>query len=114
MSETIIVASKLPYDLIIRLQDTFYTLNGCLKSRDKIDQVHFSYAPETIGTTKIPKDFWDAWVAKHQEFIPYKKGFIFAQKKISKVIDEGKDKASLKTGLERMDKEAGKKEDGKQ
>lgn len=98
MNDTIIVACKLPHGIILEVGKQKIELKGSMQLGRS--QTPFFMSAQMVGLTKVPRDFWEAWLKDHQDFIPYKKGFIFAADKKKKVLDEAKEKETLLHGLE--------------
>ncbi|CAI3933495.1 unnamed protein product [Commensalibacter communis] len=92
MNDILVVGCKLPFGVHLDLDGKRVTLNGAMKSENG-----------EVGLTQLPKDFWESWLAKHQDFAPVTTGHIFAAKSQKKAIAEGKEKGDLKTGLEPVD-----------
>lgn len=102
MSDDVLVACKLPHGIYLNVGKQRIKLNGVMHSRHL--EVPFFMAPmKAVGLTKVPRDFWDAWIKDHQEFEPVKKGLIFASDKKKRLLDEADEKSDLKSGLERID-----------
>lgn len=102
MSDDIVVACKLPHGIYLDVGKQRIQLNGVMQS-GRVHAPFFMAPSNAVGLTKVPRDFWEAWVQEHQEFMPFKKGLIFASDKKKKVLDEASEKTSLKSGLERID-----------
>lgn len=98
MTDTVIVACKLPHGVILEVGKQKVELKGSIQLGRS--QTPFLMAPQMVGLTKVPRDFWEAWLKDHQEFAPYKKGLIFAADKKKKALDEAKEKEVLQHGLE--------------
>lgn len=92
---TITVACKLPNGLVLNLGDTKVVLKG---ARDR-------EAVAGFGLTEVDEGFWSTWTTQHKDFVPLKKGMIFAQPKAASAAAEAKEKKDIKTGLEGMDPE---------
>lgn len=101
MTDTVIVACKLPHGIILEVGKEKVELKGSMQLGRS--QTPFYMAAQIVGLTKVSKDFWEAWVKEHQEFVPYQKGFIFAADKKKHVLDEAKEKETLRHGLEPID-----------
>lgn len=57
-------------------------------------------------TPNVPADFWAAWVKENADYIPYKRGMIFAQGEAASAKAQARELyAEVKTGLEPMDRE---------
>ncbi len=98
MSDIVIVVCKLPHGIILEVGRKKIKLKGSMQLG------HFylsiSILSQIVGLTKVPKDLWEAWIKDHQEFMPYKKGLIFAVDKKKRILDEAKEKEALFHGLE--------------
>jgi hypothetical protein len=127
-SQTVTVASKLPWDLELKLYD----------KRKESEQVHGMYREyfkyyhrvgsptylisgvsynKNLGdngkkiesgyslTHNIPKAFWDEWLEQNKEGDFCKNGMIFAHTDLASVRSEGAEKASLRSGMERLDRD---------
>lgn len=101
MAETVIVACKLPHGIILEVGKEKVELKGSMHLGRP--QTPFYMASQIVGLTKVSRDFWEAWVKQHENFVPYQKGFIFAADKKKKVLDEAKEKETLMHGLEPID-----------
>ena len=88
----ITVGCKLPNGLLAEVGDKQIKFNG----------THSSAIIHGHGITDdVPKDFWEAWLAKHEGwFEPLKKGLIFAHGQERSIRAEAKEKIDTKTGLE--------------
>lgn len=124
MPGTVTVATKLPHGLILRVftmvdQDEpvmgggFRTvktakqlpkqvvLNGAAHPQDQ--------APTCLMvggwalTPNVDKDLWDLWLEQNKDSDVVRNGLIFAHEKAGNAEAESKDKAKLKSGLERLD-----------
>ena len=66
-----------------------------------------SNAANVVGgfgiTTGVPREFWDHWLAKHQELPAVRNGLVFAHVERASTIDEAKEKAQEVTGIEPLD-----------
>jgi hypothetical protein len=100
MPETVFVGCRLPNGLHMDLGDTIgdkrITLQG-MNSRTAPDGTPLMGFP---GVTEVPKDFWDAWVAKHKDMPYMKAGVIYAAKSAADAEKEGQNRASDRTGFE--------------
>lgn len=101
MSDDILVACKLPHGIYLDVGKQRVKLNGVMQS-GRLEAPFFTAPANSVGLTKVPRDFWDAWINDHQEFEPVKKGLIFASSKKKRLLDEADEKADLKSGLERI------------
>lgn len=57
------------------------------------------------GRTEVPADFWDAWSKQNAEFMPLKKGLIFAMPKEADAVSRLAELRDERTGLEGLDKD---------
>lgn len=109
MADYVTVACKLPNGLVIDLKQedgtyAAFTLNGAFKAPGVLDRRVKETAPGEVGLTPIPKEFWNKWSELNKDFAPFKNGLIFAQKNPREALAEARDKESVKTGLERLEK----------
>lgn len=101
MGDKVYIGCKLHSGIILEVNGKSVTLNGVTSSKEQ-DFVTFTPFSGAVGLTLVDKDFWEAWVKQYPEFPAYKNGLIFASNKEKKVVDEAKEKATLKSGTERM------------
>lgn len=92
---TVIVGCKLPNGLVIDIPGlkTPITLKGANDS-------------EVIGghgLTEVPEEVWGAWTKLYADFVPLKRGLVFAQKSERAAATEAKERKGNKTGLEGLD-----------
>lgn len=90
----IAVRCKLPHGLVIRHPmnvDKTVTLKG----RNKAVVIGSDY-----GTTMVPADFWEDWIAANADFQPVKSGAIFAGKSMADLDAIGKEFEKRATGFE--------------
>jgi hypothetical protein len=121
MTDTVTVASKLPFGLILHIDDMVevreamynggertvmrarprpekYTLKG-----NAIDWAPQAENPRLFGgyalTSGIPRDFWDAWLEQHKDSDLVKNYQVFAA---ARANTEGaaKEKSEIRSGLE--------------
>jgi hypothetical protein len=78
-----------------------FTLKGTAHPQDQAPKAEM--ASGFALTHGIRKDWWEAWSAQYRKFPAIEQGLIFAAPHKAKVVDECKEKAGLKTGLERID-----------
>jgi hypothetical protein len=127
---TVTVASKLPFNLILRLfrMEDFtypygggyktlkeavrmeeageYVINGtgipvaAMRNHVDIDKIVISGAALTPG---IPKDFWDKWYHDNQKSDYVKNGLIFAADNDERARAMAKERVKVKSGLEPID-----------
>lgn len=57
------------------------------------------------GRTEVPADFWEAWTKQNAEFMPLKKGLIFAMPKEADAVSRLAELRDERTGLEGLDKD---------
>lgn len=101
MSDDVLIACKLPFGLHLDLGKQRVTLNGSGKSKEVGS--FFSIPSKAYGLTKVPCDFWDAWIKLNGNLDAVKRGYIFANETKKDLKAEAKEKSDLKTGLERID-----------
>lgn len=92
MGATVTVGCKLPHGLVAEVGKESVTFLGINST-------------ELIGghgiTENVPKDFWDAWVAKVSPwFLPLKNGVIFAFENEKSTTAKAKEMAKQATGFE--------------
>lgn len=102
MSDDVIVSCKLLHGLYIEVNKKRILLKGIQQSGRSVAPF-FMPPSHIVGLTKVPREFWEAWIKDHREFAPVKKGLIFASEKKQDAVDEAKEKAGVKHGLERID-----------
>lgn len=126
-SKTVTVASKLPFDMIMRVYDkkTVHEpiMGGGVREYQKFvrRQGAKSYLitgnsfPQNQGpgqvqiadgyaiTNDIPKDFWDEWLEQHKEADFIVNGMIFAHSERASTFSQAREMADVKTNLERLD-----------
>jgi len=126
-SETVTVASKLPWGLHMQIYDfrteyeavmgggsrefkmarprhgaKTYTIKGNSYNKtmgDNGKQIEAGYAV----THGIPKAFWEEWLSQNREADYIVNGMIFAHQEYASVAAEAKEKEAIKSGLERLD-----------
>ncbi|CAK7193142.1 hypothetical protein COMNV_01355 [Commensalibacter sp. Nvir] len=101
MSDDVIVSCKLLHGLYLDVKGKRIRLNGIMHSK-YIERLSFTPDPQAVGLTKVPREFWQAWLAEHQTYEPVLKGLIFASEKKQDALDEAKEKTGVKHGLERI------------
>lgn len=57
------------------------------------------------GRTEVAADFWEAWTKQNAEFMPLKKGLIFAMPKEADAVSRLSELREERTGLEGLDKD---------
>lgn len=100
MSKKIIVCCKLPNGIILDHPldpNQKVTLNGLNQSII----VGADYA-----TTEVDAEFWETWKTVHKDFGPVLSGAIFEAKTTEEAKSKAKERASEKTGFEKMPQEA--------
>lgn len=106
MTDFVMVGSKLPYSVILEAKAggevKAFLLQGAQKDRN-VTAPFFMIPSQAVLLTKVPRDFWEAWVKEHKDFPAFKNGFIFAAEKKKDIFAEAKEKDGLITGLERID-----------
>ncbi|MDI2091676.1 hypothetical protein [Commensalibacter oyaizuii] len=102
MSDDVLVACKLPHGIYLDMGKQRIKLNGIMQS-GRVEAPFFMAPLNSVGLTKVPRDFWEAWIKEHQDFEPVKKGLIFASDKKKRLLDEADEKSDVKSGLERLD-----------
>ena len=125
-SETVSVASKMPFDFTLRLFDFVEkhepVMGGGSRSYKIAEQrrgtpefvVMGNSFPQNKGphqplsggyaiTHGIPKDFWEAWLEQHAEADYVVNSIIFAQGDSASITAETKEKEGVKTNIERLD-----------
>lgn len=123
---TVIVASKMPMDLIMRLhaphtvyapvlgggvreEKQFHPMPGGDEFVIKGNSYEKTLNPlhgDTFGyalTHNIPKAFWDAWYDQHKAADFIKNGMIFSHSDTASVKSHTRENESLQSGLERLD-----------
>ena len=116
---TVILACKTPAGFIMEVNGVKLQING-YNSKENV--IRYDNG-QLIGITyDVPKDFWDAWRAKHVNHPlvagsePYKQPFVFEAKSEASVKAIAKETKEVKTGLEQktvaeLEKVAGAKKD---
>lgn len=124
MPGTVVVASKLPHGLILRVfkmeaksepvmgggsRDTKValelpqraTVNGVShpQNRDSKAPISFGYAL----TPNVDKDLWDLWLSQNADSDMVKNGLIFAHDKSGSTESEAREKEKIRSNLERLD-----------
>ncbi len=125
-NSTVVVASKMPMDFILRLHEfttkTEPVMGGGVRefkiaepkrgvkafvvqgnsfpqNKGAHQQISFGYAI----TRDIPKAFWDEWLDQNKDADYVVNGMIFAHDTDSSTMSEAKEKEAEKSGLERLD-----------
>lgn len=57
------------------------------------------------GRTEVAADFWEAWTKQNAEFMPLKKGLIFAMPKKDDAVSRLSELREERTGLEGLNKD---------
>lgn len=97
--ETVTVACKLPHGLHLDLQRPG-------KPKERVTIHGFTHPGAIAGfgiTENVNKEFFDEWLRQNKDLEPVKQGLIFSHAQQKSVIDQAKDKAYLKSGLEALD-----------
>jgi hypothetical protein len=128
MAGTVTVYCKLPHGLILRVFDfeerTEYTGSGggtrTVKVARELPKLAIlngwshpqNQAPGCLivngfaVTPDVDKDLWDLWLQQNATADVVKNGLIFAHEKAGNGTAESKEKASVRSGLERLDPKA--------
>jgi hypothetical protein len=122
--DKVIVACKMPHGLILRvfrMEKTYEPVMGGGTREVDIARVYgtavrirgntFPYGTvpnwQIVGgfaiTPNVDKNFWDEWLEQNRELLAVKNRLIFAMPQLDSVVDEAKQMASLKSGLEPLD-----------
>jgi hypothetical protein len=123
---TVVVASKAPFDIILKLYDfversepvmgggvrTFKQAQERMSAESFIVQGN-SWAQnqgphqQIVGgyaiTHGIPRAFWDEWLDQNKELDMVKNKMIFAHSEAASVTSRATDQAELKSNIERLD-----------
>jgi hypothetical protein len=100
MSQTVLVCSKLPNALLLRLPQhtkddpAEVTIEGMNSSK---------IIGATFMSTPVDKEFWDKWYAVNHQFKPLKAGALWVAHTHEEAEGEGRDREKEKTGLEQLD-----------
>ena len=101
MAKNYTVGCKLPNGIILEHpSDENKTVE--LSGLNKILIIGAEYA-----TTEVDSEFWDAWIAAHQDYPALKSGAIFVAKTTAEVAAVAKENQGRITGLEPMKQNAG-------
>lgn len=122
---TVVVASKLPFDIILRLFDfqkkadpvmgggvREYKIAAVRQEKTFIVQgnsfaqnagAHQEIYSGFAFTRDIPKAFWDEWLEQNKNADYVRNGLIFAHTNTNSVKAESREKEGVKTNLERLD-----------
>lgn len=57
------------------------------------------------GRTEVAADFWEAWTKQNAEFMPLKKGLVFAMPKEADAVSRLSELREERTGLEGLNKD---------
>ena len=127
---TVIVGSKLPHALILRLfdveeYDERNPAGQLIRSQRAVERtdcrITINGANSTVernakmplilpyARTEVPADFWDAWIKANAEMDIVKRGLIFAEPTESRAIDRSKEQRAVVTGFEAIDRSAPEK-----
>jgi len=77
-----------------------FTLNGFSHPQNKAP--HCMIVDGFALTTDVPKAFWEEWAKQNKDSLFIKNGLIFAHEKEGSVKAEAKEKAKVRSGLERL------------
>lgn len=55
------------------------------------------------GLTEVPRDFWEAWVKTHTDFVAYENGMIRVEESRDRAIASSMDHVEVATGFESID-----------
>lgn len=125
-NSTVAVASKLPFDIILKLYDfkgrSEPVMGGGMREfkiaiprpNMKTFIVQGNSFPQNKGahqqissgfaiTHDIPKAFWDEWIAQNRDADYVRNGMIFAHAQIASTMAEAREKEDVKSNLERLD-----------
>lgn len=103
-TETVVVYCKIPNGYHLTVKDAAgvdhtYRINGPLNKKQQPDApVIFGH-----GATRIPKEFWEEWLAEHKELEPVKREHIFATAKPQDGKAMARERKDNRTGLEGID-----------
>lgn len=123
---TVTVASKAPFDIILKLYDFVErsepVLGGGMRSFKQAQERRTSKSfivqgnswPQNKGphqqivggyamTHGIPKAFWDEWIEQNKEADYVVNGMLFAHVEAASVTSKARDQEETKSGLERLD-----------
>lgn len=125
-NETVVVASKLPMDLVARLYDFVEraepVMGGGVRTfkiaEARPDTPHFVFQgnsfPQNKGahqrivagyalTHDVPKAFWDEWLEQNKKADYVANGMIFAHAEDRSTVAQAKEMEAEKSNLERLD-----------
>lgn len=123
-TETVTVASKLPHGMKLRVfkmsERDEAIMGGGVRAVKFAEELPESFTilgvshPQTSGprglmvggfvlTSGVPKDLWDLWLVQNKDSDIVKNGMIFAHVKDADVQAQAKEKAKLRSGVERLD-----------
>lgn len=96
MADHVTVACKLPGGL--NLGPAYADSNG------NVIVLAGSFASGAVGghgiTSHVEKDVWDRWREDHKDFMPVKKGFIFAHDRTSMTMGQAEERKAETNGME--------------
>jgi len=105
-NKTVIIGCKLPNGIRLTVEGErgpeHIVLKGNANYYQRNPQRKF-VAPDLVvgdSLTMVSSDFWDAWVSKHKDYEPYRKGMIYAAKDRDYAKGIATDTKEMKTGLE--------------
>lgn len=78
-------------------------LNGSNSTHPDSPQVAKGRAVGGYGLTAVPEDFWNEWVAQHQDFPMLKNNTLFAHATQDGITSEAANRRDVKNGMEPMD-----------
>lgn len=91
--DTVVIGCKLPHGLRLKVGDTTRVLRGSNTSR----------IINGYGLTRLPRDFFEAWLKVHKNYVPVVRGLIFYQDNLKDAQSQAKEQQELRTGLEGLD-----------
>lgn len=124
MSETLVVACKLPHGLRLRIQQQVDVQVPSLGSGTttvkqwvaRPEEVVLKGVAHEFGqipghmtdggyalTFGVNRDFFEAWMAQNKDTAIVKEGLVFAQETRESAVDQSVDQAEVRTGLEPLD-----------
>jgi len=80
--------------------------NGRIKTTANVVRLNGANSSRVIGghgLTEVPADFWEEWLATHQDFEPLKNGMIKAQPTRERAAAQALDEQKMPTGFEPID-----------
>jgi hypothetical protein len=93
--KTVLIGSRLPFDLILRHPDKEVNATYTIKARHKTDS-----KTDDFATTEVDSDFWDIWSLANSDYEPLKKHAIFLAKGLDEARGKAKELRKEKTGFE--------------